>query len=200
MRGVAFLKVVPLCLSVTFFFLIAMPAAVAIGYSENNTAPYAIVYSSAPGGGLTQNFGISVINITSVDAENAYRGQYPAWGVAISPDGKYLYLVNELGRCISVMDARNRTVVGTVDVRMYPQDAVVSPDGSRVYVSSAQPYYSDTILIYAPMGGVATTIKTSISPGKMAISPDSTNTKSSRSTAPMIRPTVSWWSIPPIIR
>ncbi len=175
MRGMAFLKVVPLCLTVTFFFLIAMPAAVAVGYAENNTAPYAIVYSSAPGGGLTQNFGISVINITSGDVENAHKGQYPAWGVAISPDGKYLYLVNELGSCISVMDARNRTVVGTVDVGMYPQDAVVSPDGSRIYVSSAQPYYSDTIsVIYAPMGGVATTIKTSISPGKMAISPDGT--------------------------
>jgi YVTN family beta-propeller protein len=139
----------------------------------NDTAPYAIVCSSAPGGGPTQNFGLYFINITSGGVQTAYSGQAPAWGVAVSPDGRYVYLVNEMGSSISVMDAVNMTVIGTVPAGMYPQDAVVSPDGKRVYVSSAQAYYGDTItVINGPVGGVEATIKMDLSPGKMALSSD----------------------------
>jgi YVTN family beta-propeller protein len=138
----------------------------------NNTMPYAIVCGSAPGGGFTQNFGLSFVNITSGDIQTAYAGQAPAWGVAVSPDGRYVYLVNEMGSSISVMDAGNRTVIGTIPVGMYPQDAVVSPDGTRIYVSGAPAYGNTITVIKGPTGRVAATINTNISPGKMAISPD----------------------------
>lgn len=139
----------------------------------NKTSYYAIVCSSAPGGGFTQNFGISVINLTSTEVQTIYGGLSPAWDVAAGPDGQYLYLVNEMGSKVTIMDAGNQTVVGNVDVGMYPQGAVISPDGSRIYVSAAQGYYGDTItVISGPSGNVISTIKANISPGKMAISPD----------------------------
>lgn len=157
-------------ISIMLFYAIVPAGADVL---SNYTSPYAIVCSSSPGGGFTQNFGISIVNLTSAEVNTLYGGQSPAWGVAAGPDGRYLYLVNEMGNKITIMDARNWTVTGIVNVGMYPQDAVVSPDGSRIYVSSAQSSYSDTIsVISGPAGSVVSTIKTNMSPGKMAISPD----------------------------
>ncbi len=157
-------------ISATLFYA-SVPAGADAYY--NNTSYYAIVCSSAPGGGFTQNFGISVIDLTSTEVNTIYGGLSPAWAVAASPDGMYLYLVNEMGSRVTIMDTGNRTVAGGVRVGMYPQDVVVSPDGSRIYVSAAQGYYSDTItVISGPSGSVVSTIKANISPGKMAISPD----------------------------
>lgn len=158
------------CISVLTAFVVA-PAGADLG--SNNTSPYAIVCSSAPGGGITQNFGVSIIDLASGKVDTLYGGQSPVWGVAASPGGRYLYLVNEMGSKITIMDARNWTVADTVSVGMYPRDAVVSPDGSRIYVSSAQTYYGDTISVLSgPAGDVIATIKVNASPGKMAISPD----------------------------
>lgn len=167
----ALARVTFFCLASIMIFYSAVPAGAGLG--PNNTSPYAIVCSSAPGWGFTQNFGISIINLTSAEVNTLYGGQSPAWGVAAGPDGRYLYLVNEMGNKITIMDARNGTVTGIVNVGMYPQDAVVSPDGSRIYVSSAQSSYSNTIsVISGPAGSAVSTIKTNMSPGKMAISPD----------------------------
>jgi YVTN family beta-propeller protein len=167
----ALLRMVILILISAALFYASVPAGA--DAHINNTPYYAIVCSSAPGGGFTQNFGLSIINLTSTEVKTIYGGLSPALDVAASPDGRFLYLVNEMGSKIAIMDAGNQTVVGSVGVGMYPQDAVVSADGSRIYVSAAQGYYSDTItVISGPSGSVVSTIKANISPGKMAVSPD----------------------------
>lgn len=163
-------------ITVTILLLIAcFSSAVSgsAGLPSANSSSYAIVCSSAPGGGLTQDFGISLVNLTTLELDTLFGGLSPAWGVAVSPGGDYLYLINEMGNKVTIMHAPDMAIKGTVDVGMYPQDAVVSPDGLRVYVSSAQAYYGDTIsVISGPSGGVISTINTGISPGKMALSPD----------------------------
>jgi YVTN family beta-propeller protein len=158
-----------------FISIILIYVSVPVGADarSNNTSPYAIICSSAPGGGFTQNFGISIINLTSTEVDALYGGQSPAWGVAASPDGQYLYLISEMGNKMTIMDARNMTVKGIMDVGLYPQDVVVSPDGSTVYVSSEKTYIGDNLYVLSVASGtVVSTINTNISIGKMALSPD----------------------------
>ncbi len=56
-------------------------------------------------------------------------------GIAISPDGRYLYAVHVLGEALTMLDVRGGLVRETVDVGAEPYTCVVSPDGRTVYVS-----------------------------------------------------------------
>ncbi len=71
------------------------------------------------------------------EARRAGRGEFafPA-GVAVTPDGKRLYVAENLTHKVSVVDVRNQQVVAKIEVGEYPYDCVVSNDGKRVYVSN----------------------------------------------------------------
>ncbi len=56
-------------------------------------------------------------------------------GIAITPDGSHLYVVNNQGASITVIDTRIATVTKTVPVDVLPQYVAVSPDGAFTYVS-----------------------------------------------------------------
>ena len=56
-------------------------------------------------------------------------------GLAIDPQGTTLYAVHVLGRAISAIDLKSRTLLRTVDLPSEPSSALVSPDGTTVYVS-----------------------------------------------------------------
>lgn len=60
-------------------------------------------------------------------------GDYPN-GVATSPDGSHVYVVNSYSNNVSVINTSTNTVVKTISVGSDPQGVAVTPDGSRVYV------------------------------------------------------------------
>ncbi len=56
-------------------------------------------------------------------------------GVAVSPDGRFLYAVHVLGEALTVLDLKTGLVKETVELGAEPYTCVVSPDGATVYVS-----------------------------------------------------------------
>lgn len=60
---------------------------------------------------------------------------YPA-GMSLSPDGKYLYVANNLNYSASRIDLATGQIAATVPVGKMPYAAVLSRDGSALYVSN----------------------------------------------------------------
>ena len=83
-------------------------------------------------------------------------------GIAVSPDGKYLYVANYGDNTVSVIDAATNSVIATVTVgtafpcngECGPSGLTVAPDGSRVYVTDSgfQPAFNadGSIAYYFP--------------------------------------------------
>ncbi|MFN0088295.1 MAG: bifunctional YncE family protein/alkaline phosphatase family protein [Blastocatellia bacterium] len=59
---------------------------------------------------------------------------FPA-GITVTPDGKRLYVAENLTHKVAVVNLADGSVVTKIDVGEYPYDCQVSPDGRRVYVS-----------------------------------------------------------------
>ena len=61
-------------------------------------------------------------------------GSYP-FGVAINPDGNYVYVVNQRDNTLSVIQTSDNTVVDTIYVGPSPLKLAITPDGRYVYVT-----------------------------------------------------------------
>ena len=70
-------------------------------------------------------------------ARRAGRGEFafPA-GIAISPDGKWLYAAENLTHKVAVVDLAKQQVVKKIEVGEYPYDCEMERDGKRLYVSN----------------------------------------------------------------
>ncbi len=70
-------------------------------------------------------------------ARRAGRGEFlfPA-GIAVSPDGKRLFVAENLSNKLSVVDLASLKVLTNIPVGEYPYDCLVSKDGRTVYVSN----------------------------------------------------------------
>jgi YVTN family beta-propeller protein len=71
------------------------------------------------------------------EARRAGLGEFafPA-GIAVTPDGKRLYVAENLTHRVAVVDLTNQQVITKIAVGEYPYDCEVSSDGKRVYVSN----------------------------------------------------------------
>jgi YVTN family beta-propeller protein len=80
---------------------------------------------------------IDAINSTSdvIDAEVRVSGNVP-WGLAETPDGKKLYVVNRDSNNVSVVSTVDKLESAILPVGVSPRWAVVRSDGTRVYVLS----------------------------------------------------------------
>jgi len=99
---------------------------------------------------------VSVIDV----ANNAAKAKIPVGiepaGVAISPDGSRVYVVNEGSSSVSVINTATNKVIATVGVGSSPIGVAVTPDGSRVYVGN---YFDGTVsVINATTNTLITTI------------------------------------------
>jgi autotransporter-associated beta strand protein/YVTN family beta-propeller protein len=58
-------------------------------------------------------------------------------GVAVTPDGRYVYIANNGSNTVSVIDAVTDRVVGSVSVPAGPIGVAVTPDGKYAFVTSS---------------------------------------------------------------
>ena len=59
-----------------------------------------------------------------------------AEGLAVTPNGKSVYVANTGDNTVSVIDTALNLAMATVPVGHYPQGVAVTRDGSRVYVAN----------------------------------------------------------------
>ncbi len=75
--------------------------------------------------------------LTPVSFLRHLRGVAP-FGLALSPDGRRLYVAESGINAVGVLDARTGRVLGHIPVGWYPSRVCVSPDGKRLYVANAK--------------------------------------------------------------
>lgn len=70
-------------------------------------------------------------------ARRAGRGEFafPA-GIAVTPNGKWLYAAENLTNKVAVVDLASQKVVKKIEVGEYPYDCELTRDGKRLYVSN----------------------------------------------------------------
>ncbi|MDB4896210.1 MAG: beta-propeller repeat protein [Firmicutes bacterium] len=99
------------------------------------------LYASAGGNNKVRIFSFTNGQLTELapiqmkDPKDANAQFYPA-GISVSPDGKALYVANNLQNSVSRVDLATGQIAVTTPVGQRPYTAVVSRDGNTVYVSN----------------------------------------------------------------
>ena len=73
--------------------------------------------------------------------------RFPA-GIAFSPDGKRMFVAENLADTLAVVDVESKSIIQRLPTEAYPYAVVVSPKG-EVYVSA---WGGNTVSIFAPVG------------------------------------------------
>jgi YVTN family beta-propeller protein len=86
------------------------------------------------------NASVSVLNVES-DANQKVAeievGQEPN-NLAISPNGRTVYVANTVSGTVSVIDAGTREIAATITVGTEPYGLALTPNGSKLYVANAR--------------------------------------------------------------
>lgn len=103
--------------------------------------------------------------------ERGFIGNSPK-EVAISPDGKRLFIANSTSNTVTVLDALTNNLVSTLSPGTTPKGIAISPDGTRVYVSNAGS--ANVRVIDAVNGTNLNTIAVGTTPAGLSVSADGT--------------------------
>ena len=91
----------------------------------------------------------------------------PASGVAVTPNGQSVYVTNQNGNSISVIDPATNTVTSTIAVGSHPIGIAATPDSASIYATNSG---SNTVsVITVATNTVATTIPVDQGPYGIAI-------------------------------
>ena len=102
-------------------------------------------------------------------------------GVAISPDGSVVYVVDADDRTLSLVDTASNTVITTItDLPVNPRKVAVSPDGTRLYLVSNNDSQGFTVIDTSD-NSVVTTVD--LDARDLAVSPDGTRVYLAQDTA-----------------
>ncbi len=148
-------RVIPLCLALLGLLVLCSSASARDVYVANS------------GDGT-----VSVINSST----NAVIGAIPVGGepvdVAITPDGRYAWVVDASGNSVSVIDTKTRSVVqGPIAVGLAPRGIAITPNGGRAYVANSGDE-TVTVLNTGSFAPVGEPIPVGKEPDGVAISPD----------------------------
>ena len=119
------------------------PAPLAIAFTPNGKRAYVTSFGSqaacmsGPPGDPRQGTTVFVIDTkTNVVVETiAGVGPCPT-GVAITPNGKRAYVLNERAASVSVIDTTTNTIIGVIRVGFTPVSVAITPNGNRAYVTN----------------------------------------------------------------
>jgi YVTN family beta-propeller protein len=113
-----------------------------------NTIPTAVIDGAFTPNGAIAYVGsvgaVSVINAASKSVVDtvAVPGGRAVWGVAVSPNGEFVYAAEEgepleAGQLLVISTATDE-IVGTVPIDLEPRAIAITPDGALVYVTSGE--------------------------------------------------------------
>jgi YVTN family beta-propeller protein len=112
-----------------------------MAYNPNGTAVY--LAQSIPDGTTD----IGMLGVLSTTTNTVFAeipiGNGPT-GLAVSPDGDFVYVADGLSDTVSVINTTNYSVAATIPVGGYPSGVAVSPDGSTLYVTN---YFDGTVSV-----------------------------------------------------
>ncbi|MCR5661731.1 MAG: YncE family protein [bacterium] len=112
---------------------------------------------------------VAIDAFTSVPQAYVAVGSNPT-GMELSPDGRFLYVVNSGSGDVSVIDAWSFTEMGRIRVGVSPQKVAVTPDGSRVFITNKG---SDNVTVLNGMNQAPiATVPVGKGPVGVAVSPD----------------------------
>jgi YVTN family beta-propeller protein len=145
----------------------AGPQALYLGvvYAPNGQRAYASAggndkvrtYDVAAGGGLTETSPIPF-------PARSYPG-----GLAISGDGKSLYVANDLGNSVAIVDTATGAVRSTTPVGRNPYTVALSKDGTKAYVSN---WGGSTLsVVDATTGAALGSVSVGTHPSALAVDP-----------------------------
>ena len=113
----------------------AVTSPVQVSAAGPQAAPYAYAPAYVPPSNYApQPFG---------KVATVYTGKGPT-AAAVTPDGKYLYVINTQGATLSIIDVAKAEVVKTIKVGSYPSAVRISPDGHYCFVVNSG---ADTVTI-----------------------------------------------------
>jgi YVTN family beta-propeller protein len=137
---------------------------------QNLSSTYA--YITNAGSGTVTVIDTATDNVT---ATLSYVGSNPD-GVAVSPDGKKVYVANSdwdnisAIDTVSVIDTATNTFTDMIEVGQWPWGIAVSPDGNTVYVTNDG---SDTVsVINTSNNTVTATVPVGVDPRGIVVTPD----------------------------
>jgi YVTN family beta-propeller protein len=111
--------------------------------------------------------------VVSVDTVSGRQGpaiMVPApGGLAITPDGKTVYVTSNSGNSVTPIDTATNTAEAPIAIGGSPNGIAVSPDGRTVYVTSANAHSVTPIDTATKLAGPAITVD---QPTNIAIAPD----------------------------
>jgi YVTN family beta-propeller protein len=82
--------------------------------------------------------GIAIFDVATLKIERVLRSISDPEQLAVSPDGRRLYVASEDSGKLIVLDARSGAVVASVDVGGEPEGVAVAPSGTLVAVTSEE--------------------------------------------------------------
>jgi YVTN family beta-propeller protein len=93
-------------------------------------------------------------------------------GLALTPNGSYLYVAAESKNCVVVMNTALRTVVTCIPVGTKPVAVAITPNGAAAYVANSES--NNVSVINTATNSVTATIPVGTKPVGVAITPDGT--------------------------
>ncbi|OKH48923.1 hypothetical protein NIES2101_21565 [Calothrix sp. HK-06] len=152
------------------------PEALYIGVGFSPDGKHA--YASAGGNNKIRVYDVDGQHLTETDPivlppqtpDGKPLNLYPA-GFSISADGKSMYVADNLGDAMSIIDLPSRTVIDTIQVGHNPYTVALANNGKFAYVSN----WGDTTVsaIDIPDREVEYTIEVGTHPNAMALNPHS---------------------------
>lgn len=113
---------------------------------------------------------LSVIQTSTNTIVNAIPFTLPAYGVAITPNGKYAYVTHPQSNYVSVVDLASTSVTQTITVGNAPYYIAITPNGKYAYVANEA---DDTVSMIDLKSNTATnTISVGNGPRGVAITSD----------------------------
>jgi len=92
------------------------------------------------------------------------------FGVAVTPDGKKVYVANLGSNNVSVIDTATNSVTDSIDVGKQPRGIAVNPDGTKIYVVNSAS--NNVSVIDTSTNNVAATVNVEWIPYGVAVAPD----------------------------